>query len=173
MQLALRCVMRGGAGFCLQLRLPPSLLDYPSAQWCLPSRGCPQDFSSPAAHVVCLWARRHPCHERAGLSRALCVLLGPCMRILYCFQTKQNSVLCCAGSLIPFSFLSLRITDLKIRAMLFVEGVEPIYLTLVKAAAVFAEQQRAGPKSLSQRPAVTSPGFSHPDCPVKIVRDGF
>lgn len=173
MQLAHCCVMRGGAGLCLQLHLPPSLLDYPSAQRCLPSCGCPQDFSNPAAHVVCLWARRHPCHERAGLGRALCVLLGPCMRILYCFQTKRNSVLCCAGSLIPFSFLSLRITDLKICAMLFVEGVEPIYLTLVKAAAVFAEQQRAGPKGLSQRPAVTSPGFSHPDCPVIIVRDDF
>lgn len=165
--------MPGGTGLCLKLRLPPSLLDYPSAQRCLPSRGCPQDFPSPAARVVCMWAWRHPCHEHAGLGRALCVLLRPCMRTLYCFQTKRNSVLCCAGSLLPFSFLSLRITDLKIGAMLFVEGAEPIYLTPVKAAAAFAEQQRVGPKGLSQRPAVTSPGFPHLDCPVKIIRNVF
>lgn len=71
------------------------------------------------------------CRTFCAPSPQLCVLSGLCIWILHCFQTKQNSVLCAAGSLIPFPFLSFRVMDLKNGIMLFVEGAELIYLTPV------------------------------------------
>lgn len=90
-----------------------------------------------------------------------------CMWILYCFQTKWDSVVRGVWSQYIFSFL-LELQREK-WFMLFLEA-ELIYLTSVMLRGrwmeplVLAEQCRVWSRAAgsSQRPAVTNLGFSHP-----------
>lgn len=173
--LAVRAVPCGGLlwGLCWPLSntsLSHSLLDYLLTQQSLSIHSCPQDFSEPAVHMVFIQAQRGThCWEFIGVDRALFVLLMLCMWILYCFQTKWDSVVCGFRSQIHFSFLSLGIARWKM-VNAFLEEAELIYLTSVTLHGqwmeplVLTEQWRVWSRAAgsSQRPAVTNLDFSPP-----------